>query len=153
MYTVTCSSRLRNFDALYKEAGRLQLGGWNVLVPVLESGDASPDNTITFYEYTMNTLLEEHYDKINKSDALYVHFENGDSFADYKDTKTLKELRYAIEKDKDIYFSYHLPNDLLPLRTGDERYIPQLDSYCTKALTSVCGPRTAIMLWHMYFYK
>lgn len=128
-YVVTLSGKTKYFDMLHYSAAILEANlQWCTLVPILMETYVNK-NTIERVSKIdpmrrESILLKIHKQKINMSNALYVHFDKDDAFADYKESDTLKEIKFAMGLGLDIYFS-NLPKDI-----GDDyKYYKELDYY------------------------
>lgn len=124
-YTLTFSSKVKYFDVLYQYAAVLENAGYNALVPIdlfKYIGIVPTEKLASRHELS---LLDIHKQKIDMSDGLFVYFDGEyDMIEFYKDSYTLKEIKYACSLNKDLYFS-SIPKDVL----CDKSYCEEIGYY------------------------
>lgn len=100
--TISSSMRFRNLvKSTMKELEDL---GYIPLFPNLNYGSRNKDAALTIQE--KDKLARDHYEAIEKSDAVYFILPNG-----YMGTSCKIELGYALALKKPVYFS-ELTNDI-----------------------------------------
>lgn len=119
-YTMTFSSKVRHFNELHTYAAMLEERGINCLVPIdLQS---HLPNTRLYNEPLASrkhlTWLDIHKQKIDMSDGLFVYLDKDLKFEEYINSDVLKEIKYAMDMDKDVYFSDKLYLDKLEEHLG-----------------------------------
>ena len=124
-YTLTFSSKVKYFDALYQYAAVLENAGYNALVPIdlfKYIGIVPTEKLASRHELS---LLDIRKQKIDMSNGLFVYFDSEyDMIEFYKGSDTLKEIKYACSLNKDLYFS-SIPKDML----CDKSYCEQIGYY------------------------
>ena len=110
--TITICGSIKFFDDMLKVRAELEKMGHTVLMPVKAPGVDywAEDNSLRVEAKKGMNLINEHFHKIEKSDAILVVNKTKKDIKDYIGANTFLELGFAHYLGKKIYLLHSIPN-------------------------------------------
>lgn len=109
MGKITLCSNAKFFDRLWGIKEALEKRGHEVFLPSMQNFHNLEEDALAKIEYT---LIKDHFDKINRSDAIYVANYEKDGIQGYIGGNCFLEMGKAFDKGIPIFLMNEIPKEV-----------------------------------------